>query len=330
MSGNTPAQLQPWSEMNLMTMEGGRPLGTATMSDGQGFLKPFAAGAVCLGYNRSGRPVGLRDDRHMLLCAGTRGGKGVSMIVPNLCLWPGSTVVIDPKGENAMVTARRRAAGSRYCHGMGQKVHILDPMQTVGTADDSFADLKAGYNPLTLLAGDNAESVDIAAWIADALIVSESSNDPYWENAARELLRSVILHVASWRGFKAEERTLVTVRRLLVAGDSEARKIALLVSDKVDAPSGHHFLFRSMVDNPAFGGIVARAGAMYEHLETNAARQMAAILHVAVTNTDFIDSEGMQRCLSRSDFRLSDLKTNPAGMSLYLCLPQRYMRTHFR
>ena len=196
MSGNTPVQLQPWSEMNLMTMEGGRPLGTATMSDGNGFLQPFGAGAVCLGYNRSGRPVGLRDDRHMLICAGTRGGKGVSMIVPNLCLWPGSTVVIDPKGENAMVTARRRAAGSRYCHGMGQKVHILDPMQTVGTADDSFADLKAGYNPLTLLAGDNAESVDIAAWIADALIVSESSNDPYWENAARELLRSIILHVA--------------------------------------------------------------------------------------------------------------------------------------
>lgn len=34
-----------------------------------------------------------------------RGGKGTSIIVNNLCFWPGSAVVIDPKGENATVTA---------------------------------------------------------------------------------------------------------------------------------------------------------------------------------------------------------------------------------
>ena len=38
----------------------------------------------------------------------------------------------------------------------------------------------------------------------------------------------------------------------------------------------------------------------------------------------------MQRCLEGSDFRLSELKTRPEGLSLYLCLPQRYMSTHYR
>ena len=38
----------------------------------------------------------------------------------------------------------------------------------------------------------------------------------------------------------------------------------------------------------------------------------------------------MQRLLEASDFQLSELKTRPEGLSLYLCLPQRYMNTHYR
>jgi hypothetical protein len=53
-------------------------------------------------------PLGYADDRHVCLVSGARGGKGTGVIVPNLCLWPGSAVVIDPKGENATVTAQRR------------------------------------------------------------------------------------------------------------------------------------------------------------------------------------------------------------------------------
>ena len=56
----------------------------------------------------------VSDDRHVCLVSGTRGGKGVGVIVPNLCFWPGSCIVVDPKGENATVTARRRGGGSEY------------------------------------------------------------------------------------------------------------------------------------------------------------------------------------------------------------------------
>jgi DNA phosphorothioation-dependent restriction protein DptG len=38
----------------------------------------------------------------------------------------------------------------------------------------------------------------------------------------------------------------------------------------------------------------------------------------------------MQRCLKKSDFKLSELKTRPEGMTLYLSLPQRFMNTHHR
>jgi hypothetical protein len=56
----------------------------------------------------------------------------------------------------------------------------------------------------------------------------------------------------------------------------------------------------------------------------------ATVLQVANRNTEFIDSPGMQRCLESSNFELTSLKTKGEGMSLFLCLPQRYMSTHYR
>ena len=62
--------------------------------------------------------IGVDDDRHVFLCSGTRGGKGRSIILPNLLSWKGSVVSVDPKGENASIAAARRAYGDEYCEGM--------------------------------------------------------------------------------------------------------------------------------------------------------------------------------------------------------------------
>jgi type IV secretion system protein VirD4 len=64
-------------------------------------------GGLLLG-RRGGRLIGWNDDRHVMTIAGSRAGKGVSLIIPNLLFYKGSAVVIDPKGENARITAGRR------------------------------------------------------------------------------------------------------------------------------------------------------------------------------------------------------------------------------
>jgi type IV secretory pathway TraG/TraD family ATPase VirD4 len=79
----------------------------------------YRDGMVFLGRGADGALLGLDDPGHCVTVAGSRAGKGVSVIVPNLCLYPGSAVVIDPKGENATLTAARRGQGSVYCEGMG-------------------------------------------------------------------------------------------------------------------------------------------------------------------------------------------------------------------
>ena len=69
-------------------------------------------GGLLLG-RRGGRLIGWNDDRHVMTIAGSRAGKGVSLIIPNLLLYEGSALVIDPKGENARITARRRGKGTQ-------------------------------------------------------------------------------------------------------------------------------------------------------------------------------------------------------------------------
>ncbi|MEP2705200.1 MAG: type IV secretory system conjugative DNA transfer family protein [Roseibium sp.] len=60
-------------------------------------------------------------DRHLVTQGMTRSGKGATIIVPYLLTYDGSMLVIDPKGENALITAKHREDA------LGQRVHIVDP-----------------------------------------------------------------------------------------------------------------------------------------------------------------------------------------------------------
>ena len=210
------------TEVNEVDQQEAVPLGTAqwmglreathrlgmspdNLSDRMWLGEAFDGDATALGYT---------DDRHVTLISGTRGGKGAGVIVPNLCQWRGSCIVIDPKGENATVTARRRGGGIDYAHGLGQEVRILDPFGEVPLASS----LKARFNPLDVIDPDGDLAVDDAGRIAAAIIVRESKNDPFWEDAARGFVKGLILHVLTFPSFK-DIRNLVTVRRLLMEGD---------------------------------------------------------------------------------------------------------------
>ena len=97
-------------------------------------------------------PVGIEDDRHLFIMAGSRAGKGTSIIIPNLLHWQGGVFCIDPKGENASITAMRRGTkgkakgtGTSTRHFLGQNVAILDPMNIVRGAAKIY---RVSYDPL--------------------------------------------------------------------------------------------------------------------------------------------------------------------------------------
>jgi len=273
-------------------------------------------------WNNPGAEMGYADDRHVTLVSGTRGGKGTGIIVPTLSLWPGSCIVIDPKGENAAITARRRGQGASHIRGLGQHVCILDPFREIVGLDD----LQARFNPLDVIAsGDLA--VDDAGRMAAAIVVKENQNDPYWEDAARNLVKCLILHVLTWDAFKGR-RNLLTVRTLLMSGDIFSVDLAIQAGVAPnDAPTPAKMLQNTLLNNKAFNGIIAGAGARLKEMPD---KMRMGVMEIACTNTAFIDGPPMQRLLETSDFKLDELKTNPQGFSLYLTLPARYMEDHFR
>jgi type IV secretory pathway TraG/TraD family ATPase VirD4 len=348
---------------------------------------PFTQGKFWLGRAEDDTSIGYRDDRHICLVSGTRGGKGTSIIVNNLCFWPGSAVVVDPKGENATVTAARRGRGSagtaakhniadgsgtgryranvnwtdysdgtnyppmqgeasgdsdgsgterysgrgygpEHCEGLGQAVHVLDPFKAA-QVDEAY---NSCFNPLADLDPQSEETIDEASRLANAIIVvNDAAPDPYWDEAARAMVKGLILHVLTTKQFTDDERNLITVRKLIQRG---AWEIAEAIredghdEDKIDPP--HLLLWRAMEMNEAFEGTVAGIGAQLRSLMASAPKMFQGVLQGVATQTEFLDSPGMRRVLARSDFKLSELKTRPEGMTLYLSLPQRYMDTHYR
>jgi len=286
----------------------------------------YRDGTVWLGRSASEPqvPIGYVDDRHVCVVSGSRGGKGTTSIVNNLILWPGSVCVVDAKGENATVTAARRGRGSQHCKGLGQSVKVLDPFKAA-QVDDS---LRGRFNPLDALDPANEETIDEAGRIADAVVVIHESNDPFWDESARAMVKALILHVLTAPEYEGR-RNLVTVRKLITRGDWESVE-ALRDAGEKNIPPAHGLLWTGLANNRAFDDLIAGIGDSFSNMLLNSPKQFESVLQVANRNTEFIDSPPMQRCIEASDFQLSELKTRPEGLSVYLCLPQRFMSTHYR
>jgi type IV secretion system protein VirD4 len=259
----------------------------------------YKSGKIFLGAYGN-RPIGVDDDRHMMTIAGSRAGKGVSTIIPNLIEYPGSVLVIDPKGENAQITANRRGKGSKFVkQSLGQDVYVLDPFNVSGHPTSS-------YNPLSMIDINADSAVDDAALIAEAIVIQSSGDNQHFSSAARNLIRGLILFACTRSDPK--ERNLLFVR------DCLTRDI-----------KGQALLMAEMMEEEACFGVIRRSA---NSLSSKDPRERAGVISTAVEQTDFLDSPALARCLSRSDFSLTDLKRKPT--SVYLCLPAGRMETHKR
>jgi type IV secretory pathway TraG/TraD family ATPase VirD4 len=196
----------------------------------------------------------------------------------------------------------------------------------VAQIDDSF---RGRFNPLDALDPQSEEAIDQAGRLADAIvIVREDSKEPFWDESARSLVRGLLLHVLSAPQYEGR-RNLLTLRKLIQRGDWESWGL-LREAGEENVPPAQGLLWTAVANNPAFGGLVAGIGDSFVNMVANSGKQYEDVRQIADRNTEFIDSPPMQRCLESSDFALGDLKTRSEGLSLYLCLPQSNMNTHYR
>jgi type IV secretion system protein VirD4 len=248
-------------------------------------------GRVLLGHWQ-GRLIGIDDDRHVVTVAGNRAGKSSTVLIPNLLRYPGSVIVLDPKGELARATAAQRIR-------IGHTVHILDPFGETGAPS-------ASHNPFDELGQGRSEHVAAdAAQLADALIIS-NNKDPHWTDSAKNLLRGIALHLLSTT---ADLASIRQVRKRLNG-----------------TPADLDALFSDMAGSNAFDGIVANIGASFLGKLEAAGRELQGILSTAQEQTAPLDD--IVRVTERCDFRLRDLASG--RMTIYLVLPGMRMGTHYR
>lgn len=238
--------------------------------------------------------VSYKGKRHLLTVAPTRAGKGATQIIPNLLTYEGSMLVIDPKGENAFSTAKRR-------HEMGQEIHIVDPW-----AITPLDDLQVScFNPFDWLDSSDPDLPENAMLLASALVVEGNSKDPFWDEEAKALLQGLIMHVAT----DAEEdgkRHLPRVRELLVQKQSELDKTFAKMEKSI---------------HPIVSSTGARSLQKEEKLK-------ASVIATAQSHTHFLDSDRIRLNMMTSSFKFEDLKTKP--MTIYLVLPADRLNTFGR
>ena len=263
----------------------------------------YKKGAVLLGgslYDPNFR-VGLKDDRHMLTIGGTRAGKNRSLLIPNLLTWPGSALIIDPKGTNAAVTAARRGhGGGQVGSHLGQDVYVIDPF---GEVPDTAT---AHFNPLDFIDPDSPRVAEDIWLIADALVVT--SGDAFFDTSALGLISGLIAHVVT-RERQSGGANLSRVRQLLAQSD--------------EASWGR--LLEEMGQNREAGGLAASAAGQ---LQSAGPRAGGDILATAQYHTRWLDSVAMAEVLKSSDFAMSDLKAKET--TVYLVLPPDQLNNHAR
>jgi type IV secretion system protein VirD4 len=276
----------------------------AAMKDALGGASGIWFG-TCLGTGRFGkagepREVSYVGERHLLTVAPTGSGKGSCAIIPNIMMQNDLSIIcIDPKGQNAAVTGRKRGFG-------GKPVYYLNPFRLHSGAPWNLPSHK--FNPLAHLAIDHPNLVAEVASLSQALIVTESKTQPYFDNAARDLVKALILHAIATKGNKA---TLLDMRTWL--------------GQPMTAPNDQPSLTKTIFEMTCSPYPFIREGAARF---LGDARSINEVVQSASTQTEFLSDPCIAETLSGSDFGMIDFKIEPT--TLYIMLPDTYLDAYSR
>jgi type IV secretion system protein VirD4 len=156
------------------------------------------------GWGRfGGRHLVLPGQMGAVVAARPRGGKGVSVVIPNLLSFRGSVVCEDIKLENWKLTAGFRRA-------MGQEVHLFDPLSRDGRT--------ARWNPLDYVSASHGQRVSDLQLIASMFFPDPPGADPFWAAGGRSLFLGIALYLFST---PRVPRTIGEILRQGMASDEE-------------------------------------------------------------------------------------------------------------
>lgn len=241
--------------------------------------------------------VTFNGDSHMLTVAPTRSEKGTTQIIPSLMEHKGGVLCIDPKGENAIITAQAR----ENLH--GQEVQVFDPW---GITKGALGRETACFNPLDMLSPDSENLADDAMGIADDLILQDKG-DSHWPNEARAMVMGFIVHLVT-SPQEEGKRHLGRLREILSLPPED---------------------FQALVVDMSENGVKLAKNAA-NRLMQKSERELSSVISTAQQNTHFLESDRVQASLAKSTFDFSTLANDENALSAFIVLPADRLNTHGR
>lgn len=245
-----------------------------------------------------GVPVCSTPEHHTLIVARTRTGKGTRVIVPTLLRYGGSALVIDPKGENAAITA---AARRDQLH---QDIHILNPWNELASTYQRRSFAQATFNPLDILDRLDPNVVAIAQTLASAICPAPANaKDKFWQGSAANILTAVFLWLADQ---PTEQKTLGRAREIVSLTRRDFRDRFLI----------------PMAASEAFSGAIREFAAPFIDL---ADETYSGVMSNLSESTKFLSDPQVKAATAKSSFSMRDLATRKT--TVYVVIPTERMDT---
>ena len=227
---------------------------------------------------------------HLSVVAPSNVGKGVSCVIPFLLECPDSCVVVDFKGENALITAERRRR-------MGHRIVLLDPYQMVTRNPGSF-------NPIDFIRKDSPHVIDEIRDLAESLVIrTGQEREPHWNDSAETWIAAAIAAVVEYGD--PDDRSLQTVRDLLSAGP-----------EKLD------IMAKLLCESESCDGMLSRLGYQLTQFKD---KELASTLTTTNRFLRHLDTLAVAASTRTSTFDPAELLTGK--MTVYLILPPEHART---
>lgn len=254
-----------------------------------------------------GAPITSQPQSHTLIVARTRAGKGTRVIVPTLLRYKHSMLIIDPKGENAAITARTRRDQLRHT------VHIVNPW---GEMEDRYKKLgfsSATFNPLDAIDRHDPNAVAIAQSLAAIICPVTDGKDQYWQGSAANVLTGVLLWLTDQDGLprghassQTETKTLARAREIVTQSREDFKKD-----------------LAKMIVSTGFQGAIKEMVGQYMDL---APETYSGIMSNLAESTKFLSDPRIKASTQASSFSMQRLRDEL--ITVYLVIPHDRIQTH--
>ncbi|HEX4376617.1 MAG TPA: type IV secretory system conjugative DNA transfer family protein, partial [Steroidobacteraceae bacterium] len=255
------------------------------MTTSQHLYPPFIVGKY------KGEYLKYYGQDFLMTAAGTRSGKGTSLVIPNLLTYPDSVVVEDIKEENYHYT-------SGYRRACGHETYLWAPFSEDGRSH--------AYNPLEYIAGRPAY-----ARVGDVMTIGEhlypSNVDArlkYWNDNARNLFIGIVLYLLETPSLPCTFGEVL--RQASGKGRAIREHISSIVSTRADAAH-------------ATDGLPALTFECLDALNRFLSQSKEAFANIVSTMTaplNVFSNPVVDAATSRSDFNLADVRKK--RMSIYV------------